>query len=62
MQADAFAVKLGYKSALRSVLVKKQMENLMEFNADPWYYAYRVIQPPAVLRLTAMDELDKKAD
>lgn len=34
----------------------------MEFNADPWYYAYRVIQPPAVLRLTAMDELDKKAD
>ncbi|KEH18809.1 CAAX prenyl protease-like protein [Medicago truncatula] len=61
-QADAFAVKLGYKSALRSVLVKKQMENLMEFNADPWYYAYRVIQPPAVLRLTAMDELDKKAD
>lgn len=61
-QADAFAVKLGYKSALRSVLVKKQMENLMEFNADPWYYAYRVIQPPVVLRLTAMDELDKKAD
>ena len=39
-----------------------QMENLTEFNADPWYYAYRVTQPPVVLRLTAIDELDKKAD
>ncbi|CAA2992979.1 CAAX prenyl protease 1 homolog [Olea europaea subsp. europaea] len=61
-QADAFAKKLGYGSALRAGLVKLQEENLSAMNTDPWYSAYHYSHPPLVERLAAIDEPDKKAD
>uniref|UniRef100_A0A2N9F587 CAAX prenyl protease n=1 Tax=Fagus sylvatica TaxID=28930 RepID=A0A2N9F587_FAGSY len=61
-QADAFAKKLGYSSALRAGLVKLQEENLSAMNTDPWYSAYHYSHPPLVERLAALDESDKKAD
>ncbi|KAG6748144.1 hypothetical protein POTOM_048045 [Populus tomentosa] len=61
-QADAFAKKLGYGSALRGGLVKLQEENLSSMNTDPWYSAYHYSHPPLVERLAAIDESDKKAD
>ncbi|KAI9089895.1 hypothetical protein K1719_028865 [Acacia pycnantha] len=61
-QADAFAKKLGYSSALRSGLVKLQEENLSAMNTDPWYSAYHYSHPPLVERLAALDKSDKKAD
>ncbi|XP_024449908.1 CAAX prenyl protease 1 homolog isoform X2 [Populus trichocarpa] len=61
-QADAFAKKLGYGSALRAGLVKLQEENLSSMNTDPWYSAYHYSHPPLVERLAAIDEADKKAD
>ncbi|KAL9430229.1 hypothetical protein AB3S75_025586 [Citrus x aurantiifolia] len=59
-QADAFAKKLGYASALRAGLVKLQEENLSAMNTDPWYSAYHYSHPPLVERLAAIDEPDKK--
>ncbi|XWS46138.1 hypothetical protein CRYUN_Cryun14cG0038000 [Craigia yunnanensis] len=61
-QADAFAKKLGYGSALRAGLVKLQEENLSAMNTDPWYSAYHYSHPPLVERLAAIDEPDKKED
>ncbi|XP_065859735.1 CAAX prenyl protease 1 homolog [Euphorbia lathyris] len=61
-QADAFAKKLGYASALRAGLVKLQEENLSAMNTDPWYSAYHYSHPPLVERLGALDEADKKED
>ncbi|CAK9156732.1 unnamed protein product [Ilex paraguariensis] len=61
-QADAFAKKLGYSSALRAGLVKLQEENLSAMNTDPWYSAYHYSHPPLVERLAAIDEPDKKED
>ncbi|XAR54027.1 Ste24 endopeptidase [Bertholletia excelsa] len=61
-QADAFAKKLGYGSALRAGLVKLQEENLSAMNTDPWYSAYHYSHPPLVERLAALDEQDKKED
>ncbi|XP_022757437.1 CAAX prenyl protease 1 homolog isoform X4 [Durio zibethinus] len=61
-QADAFAKKLGYGSALRAGLVKLQEENLSAMNTDPWYSAYHYSHPPLVERLAAIDEHDKKED
>ncbi|CAK7348832.1 unnamed protein product [Dovyalis caffra] len=61
-QADAFAKKLGYGSALRAGLVKLQEENLSSMNTDRWYSAYHYSHPPLVERLAAIDEPDKKAD
>ncbi|PQM37035.1 CAAX prenyl protease 1 homolog [Prunus yedoensis var. nudiflora] len=61
-QADAFAKKLGYASALRAGLVKLQEENLSAMNTDPWYSAYHYSHPPLVERLDAIDKPDKKAD
>ncbi|KAL3517197.1 hypothetical protein ACH5RR_024099 [Cinchona calisaya] len=61
-QADAFARKFGYSSALRAGLVKLQEENLSTMNTDPWYSAYHYSHPPLVERLAALDEPDKKAD
>ncbi|KAF1870140.1 hypothetical protein Lal_00017721 [Lupinus albus] len=61
-QADAFAKKLGYASALRSGLVKLQEENLSAMNTDPWYSAYHYSHPPLVERLAAIDKSDKKDD
>ncbi|KAB5569395.1 hypothetical protein DKX38_003188 [Salix brachista] len=61
-QADAFAKKLGYGSALRAGLVKLQEENLSSMNTDPWYSAYHYSHPPLVERLAAIGEPDKKAD
>ncbi|KAG5251765.1 CAAX protease family protein [Salix suchowensis] len=61
-QADAFAKKLGYGSALRAGLVKLQEENLSSMNTDPWYSAYHYSHPPLVERLAAIGEADKKAD
>ncbi|XP_047323648.1 CAAX prenyl protease 1 homolog [Impatiens glandulifera] len=61
-QADAFAKKLGYASALRAGLVKLQEENLSAMNTDPWYSAYHYSHPPLVERLAAIDKSDKKED
>ncbi|KAJ1393434.1 Peptidase M48 [Sesbania bispinosa] len=61
-QADGFAKKLGYTSALRSGLVKLQEENLSAMNTDPWYSAYHYSHPPLVERLAALDKSDKKED
>ncbi|XP_077233239.1 CAAX prenyl protease 1 homolog [Tasmannia lanceolata] len=61
-QADAFAKKLGYATALRAGLVKMQEENLSTMNTDPWYSAYHYSHPPLVERLMALDEPDKKRD
>ncbi|KAI3996044.1 hypothetical protein MKX01_038444 [Papaver californicum] len=59
-QADAFAKKLGYTTALRGGLIKLQEENLSAMNTDPWYSAYHYSHPPLVERLAALDEMDKK--
>ncbi|KAE8693842.1 CAAX prenyl protease 1-like protein [Hibiscus syriacus] len=61
-QADAFAKKLCYGSALRAGLVKLQEENLSAMNTDPWYSAYHYSHPPLVERLAALDEADKKEE
>ncbi|KAE8721324.1 CAAX prenyl protease 1-like protein [Hibiscus syriacus] len=61
-QADAFAKKLDYGSALRAGLVKLQEENLSAMNTDPWYSAYHYSHPPLVERLAALDEADKKEE
>ncbi|OVA13955.1 Peptidase M48 [Macleaya cordata] len=61
-QADAFAKKLGYSSALRGGLIKLQEENLSAMNTDSWYSAYHYSHPPLVERLAALDESDKKED
>ncbi|PPD83450.1 hypothetical protein GOBAR_DD19628 [Gossypium barbadense] len=61
-QADAFAKKLGYGSALRAGLVKLQEENLSAMNTDPWYSAYHYSHPPLVERLAAIDAADKKEE
>ncbi|PQM35629.1 hypothetical protein Pyn_17718 [Prunus yedoensis var. nudiflora] len=59
-QADAFAKKLGYASALRAGLVKLQEENLSAMNTDPWYSAYHYSHPPLVERLDAMINRTRK--
>ncbi|XP_061338963.1 CAAX prenyl protease 1 homolog [Gastrolobium bilobum] len=61
-QADDFAKKLGYASALRAGLVKLQEENLSAMNTDPWYSAYHYSHPPLVERLAVLDKSDKKAN
>ncbi|KAF8412203.1 hypothetical protein HHK36_000163 [Tetracentron sinense] len=61
-QADAFARKLGYATALKGGLVKLQEENLSSMNTDPWYSAYHYSHPPLVERLAALDVSDKKED
>lgn len=48
---DAFALKLGYASKLRSSLIKLSVKNLGGFNMDPWYSAWNNSHPTLTERL-----------
>lgn len=51
---DAFALKLGYASTLRSALIKLSVKNLGGFNVDPWYSAWNRSHPSLTERLDAL--------
>jgi STE24 endopeptidase len=51
---DAYALKLGYASTLRSALIKLSVKNLGGFNIDPWYSAWNHSHPSLVERLKAL--------
>lgn len=53
-EADAYALKLGYASTLRSALIKLSVKNLGGFNVDPWYSAWNHSHPSLVERLKAL--------
>lgn len=53
-EADAYALKLGYASTLRSALIKLSVKNLGGFNVDPWYSAWNHSHPSLVERLHAL--------
>ncbi|KAI7905574.1 peptidase family M48-domain-containing protein [Cokeromyces recurvatus] len=53
-EADAYALKLGYASTLRSALIKLSIKNLGGFNVDPWYSAWNHSHPSLVERLNAL--------
>ncbi|ORY95391.1 peptidase family M48-domain-containing protein [Syncephalastrum racemosum] len=53
-EADAFALKLGYASTLRSALIKLSVKNLGGFNVDPWYSAWNRSHPSLTERLDAL--------
>ncbi|ORE11972.1 hypothetical protein BCV72DRAFT_20 [Rhizopus microsporus var. microsporus] len=53
-EADAYALKLGYASTLRSALIKLSVKNLGGFNVDPWYSAWNHSHPSLVERLNAL--------
>ncbi|CAO3614325.1 unnamed protein product [Cunninghamella echinulata] len=50
-EADAFALKLGFASKLRSSLIKLSVKNLGGFNMDPWYSAWNNSHPTLTERL-----------
>ncbi|KAI8969992.1 peptidase family M48-domain-containing protein [Mycotypha africana] len=54
-EADAYALKLGYASTLRSSLIKLSVKNLGGFNIDPWYSAWNHSHPSLVERLKALN-------
>ena len=51
---DAFALKLGYASTLRSALIKLSVKNLGGFNVDPWFSAWNRSHPSLTERLSAL--------
>jgi STE24 endopeptidase len=51
-QADAFAVKLGYREPLRTGLVKLHGENLSALLPDPLYASLHYSHPPLLERLS----------
>ncbi|ORZ26199.1 peptidase family M48-domain-containing protein [Absidia repens] len=53
-EADAFALKLGYASKLRSALIKLSIKNLGGFNMDPWYSAWNNSHPTLTERLNKL--------
>ncbi|CAO3687232.1 unnamed protein product [Rhizopus microsporus] len=53
-EADAYALKLGYASTLRSALIKLSVKNLGGFNVNPWYSAWNHSHPSLVERLNAL--------
>ena len=53
-EADAYALKLGYASTLRSALIKLSVKNLGGFNVDPLYSAWNHSHPSLVERLNAL--------
>lgn len=53
-EADAYALKLGYASTLRSALIKLSIKNLGGFNVDPLYSAWNHSHPSLVERLNAL--------
>jgi STE24 endopeptidase len=55
-QADQYAKKLGYASALTSGLIKLHLKNYGNLNPDPWYSAWHYSHPPLVERLAAIEK------
>lgn len=55
-QADAFAVRLGFGSELRSALICLEHSNKSALNVDKWYSTYHYSHPPLVERLQAIDQ------
>ncbi|KAI9256008.1 peptidase family M48-domain-containing protein [Sporodiniella umbellata] len=53
-EADAYALKLGYATSLRSALIKLSVKNLGGFNVDPLYSAWNHSHPSLVERLAAL--------
>lgn len=53
-EIDAFVLKLGYASTLRSALIKLSVKNLGGFNVDPWYSAWNRSHPSLTERLDAL--------
>ncbi|KAG0175748.1 hypothetical protein DFQ28_003227 [Apophysomyces sp. BC1034] len=53
-EADAFALKLGYASILRSALIKLSVKNLGGFNNDSWHSAWNHSHPSLTERLSAL--------
>ncbi|KAI9308286.1 peptidase family M48-domain-containing protein [Cunninghamella echinulata] len=53
-EADAFALKLGFASKLRSSLIKLSVKNLGGFNMDPWYSAWNNSHPTLTERLSKL--------
>ncbi|KAI7853631.1 peptidase family M48-domain-containing protein [Circinella umbellata] len=53
-EADAFALKLGFASTLRSALIKLSVKNLGGFNVDPWFSAWNRSHPSLTERLSAL--------
>lgn len=53
-EADAYALKLGYASTLRSALIKLSVKNLGGFNVDSLYSAWNHSHPSLVERLNAL--------
>ncbi|KAI9320493.1 peptidase family M48-domain-containing protein [Dichotomocladium elegans] len=53
-EADAYALKLGYASTLRSALIKLSVKNLGGFNTDPWHSAWNRSHPSLTERLDAL--------
>jgi STE24 endopeptidase len=51
---DAFALKLGFASKLRSALIKLSIKNLGGFNMDPWYSAWNNSHPTLTERLNKL--------
>jgi len=54
LQADEYAVGLGYSEDLQRGLVKLQIENLSNPSPDPWYSFYHYSHPPLTERLAAI--------
>lgn len=61
LEADAFAVDLGFGQALKAALTKVAIGNLVNMNPDPIYSWYNYDHPPLVERLAAIDGRMKKA-
>jgi len=59
-QADAFACRLGYDDALYQGLIKIHSENKSNLNPDSLYSIYHHSHPPLILRLQAIQMLQKQ--
>ncbi|KAJ1979445.1 zinc metalloprotease [Dimargaris xerosporica] len=55
LDADAFAVRLGYARPLRTALIKMEQKGLSTMVPDPWYSAYHHSHPSLVERLAAIE-------
>lgn len=60
--ADRFSVDLGMSKKLQSGLALIHLENLGAMCPDPFYSTYHYSHPPLVERLSAMMDLEKKAE
>jgi len=59
-QADAFACHLGFDESLYHGLIKIHSENKSNLNPDHLYSTYHHSHPPLILRLQAIQMLQKQ--